>query len=225
MWQILQLPKKGRVIRRKEMKKKTVLTLLMATLLTSGLFAQISMSAGAGGSFSMHMTDYTRPAYVDPKPIVGGGFNAFFDATYAMVKVGMFIGGDSREIDWGTGNKVTMKMTYNYFSLGLLGKYPIDLGGFTMFPMLGFEYNMLLSGEMEAGGATETFERSPDNDMYILQLGVGADFNLTDKIYLRPNLLWGIDFRSSERDAPFKANNGAVFKHKLDIGIAAGFKF
>jgi len=207
------------------MKKKTVLALLMATLLTGGVFAQISMSAGVGGSFSMHMTDYSRPDYDDPKPIVGGGFNAFFDATYAMVKVGMFIGGDSREIDWGTGNKVTMKMTYNYLSLGLLGKYPIDLGGFTLFPMLGFEYNMFLSGEMEAGGAVETLEISPDLDMFILQFGVGVDFNLTDKIYLRPSLLWGIDFSSSERDEPFKVNNGAVFKHKLDIGIAVGFKF
>ncbi len=64
-------------------------------------------------------------------------------------------------------------MTYNYFSLGLLGKYPIDLGGFTLFPVLGFEYNMLLGGEMEAEGAAETLERSPDYDMFILQLGVG----------------------------------------------------
>jgi len=155
------------------MKKKTVLALLMATMLTGGVFAQINMSAGAGGSFSMHMTDYSRSDFDAPKPIVGGGFNAFFDATYAMVKVGMFIGGNSREIDWETGNKVTMKMTYNYLSLGLLGKYPIDLGGFTLFPMLGFEYNMLLGGKMEAGGAAETLERSPDYDMFILQLGVG----------------------------------------------------
>jgi len=207
------------------MKKKTVLALLMATLLTGGVFAQINMSAGVGGSFSMHMTDYSRSDFDVPKPIVGGGFNAFFDATYVMVKVGMFIGGDSREIDWETGNKVTMKMTYNYLSLGLLGKYPIDLGGFTLFPMLGFEYNMLLSGEMEAGGATETFERSPDNDMYILQLGVGADFNLTDKIYLRPNILWGIDFSRNEYERYTEENHGTVFKHKLDIGIAVGYKF
>jgi hypothetical protein len=62
-----------------------------------------------------------------------------------------------------------MKMTYNYFSLGLLGKYPIDLGGFTLFPMLGFEYNIFLSGKMSADGESVTLKRSPLNDMFILQ--------------------------------------------------------
>jgi hypothetical protein len=207
------------------MKKKMVLVLLMATMLTGGVFAQ--MSAGIGGSFGAYMVSYSHPDFdIDnPKPVVGGGFHGFFDANYALVKLGLFIGGNSEE-DSG----ITVKSTATYFSLGLLGKFPIDLGGFTLFPMLGFEYNMFMSGKMSAGDFSFDWKRADldkagDSDMFLLQLGVGADINLGESIYLRPSLLWGIDLTSSEAEQDFKDADGKVFKHKLDIGIAVGFRF
>ena len=214
------------------MKKKLVLALLMAALLAGGAFAQINinMSAGLGGNFGMHMTSYSGGGESESHNIVGGGFHAFFDATYAIAKAGMFFGGNSEKHDWGMGDPVTVKTSFTYFSLGLLGKYPIDLGSFTLFPMLGFEYNIFMSGKSSAEGESEKFKRSDldsssDFDAFILQLGAGADFNLTDKIYLRPSILWGIDLFRSNEEKVLKALDVSVFKHKLDIGIAVGYKF
>jgi len=211
------------------MQKKIVLMLLITVFAVGGAFAQVGMSAGVGGNFGVHMTSYSHPDadFDNPKPIVGVGFNAFFDATYVMVKAGMFIGGNSEEFDMGN-KKQTMNITGTYLSLGVLGKYPVDMGGFTLFPMLGFEYNMLLSMKMSMGDDSETFKRADqdnasDSDMLILQLGVGADFNLTDKIYVRPNLLWGIDLNRSKGEKDTK--DLRTFKHKLDFGLAVGFRF
>ena len=218
------------------MAKKIVLALLIATLVTGGAFAQLQMSAGIGGNFGVHMTSLSHDDFdIDnPKPIIGGGFNAFFDATYAMLKVGMFFGGNSEEESY-MGETMKNKSSFNYFSLGLLGKIPIELGSITLFPMLGFEWNILTGGKFTAEFAgeseSESFSRSDFEDdksyfdMFIIQLGVGADFNLTDRLYLRPTILWGIDVLRNKAEKDFKDNNGSTFKHKLDIGIALGFKF
>lgn len=215
------------------MNKKIVLVLLLATVLAGGAFAQ-SMSAGVGGGFAALMEsqshkDFDIPADDQPPTNTGVAFGAFFDASYAMVKLGMFIGGHEEK-----DGDFSMKMTGTFLSLGVLGKYPIDLGGFTLFPMLGFEYNMFQSMEMSIGPLNVKMKRSEIEDLgdkaseldqLILQLGVGADINLTEQLYLRPTLLWGIDLNSTEREKKFKDDGGSIFRHKLDIGVAVGFKF
>jgi len=217
------------------MRKKIILMLLMAAFLTGGAFAQINMSAGLGGNFGVYMRSYSGDGD-NPKPVIGSGFHAFFDATYAVAKLGMFIGGSSDEIE-GPYGKSKYKNTSAFFSLGLLGKYPIELGSFTLFPMLGFEYNIFMSGKYssevngvevssEKGSRSDLGDESSANDMFILQLGAGADINLTDNIYLRPSLLWGIDLhRNSKEKADKEIRDVSVFKHKLDVGIAIGYKF
>jgi len=199
------------------MRKNIILMLLMAAFLAGGAFAQINMSAGLGGNFGVHMTSYSGDGD-NPKPIIGGGFHAFFDATYAMAKAGMFIGGQA----WGDTS-----VTLTFFSLGLLGKYPIDLGSFTLFPMLGFEYNLFMSASAEGGklNRADMALLGGSRDMFILQAGAGADFNITDNIYLRPSLLWGIDLYRNAGEKAAKAAGSSVFKHKLDVGIAVGYKF
>ena len=82
-----------------------------------------------------------------PDPAAGGGFHAFFDATYAEVKLGFLFLGQKED---GVTN------SSSYFSIGVLGKYPIELGGFTLFPMLGFEYNIFTSAKAEG----ETLKRA-----------------------------------------------------------------
>jgi len=207
-----------RTLKEKKMSKRLVLVLLIATVLTGGVFAQFSMSAGLGGDFGVAMRSVPKDHGDSPKPLIGGGFNVFFDATYAMFKVGMFIGGNSEEY-----GPTTVKQTNTYLSFGLLGKYPINLGSsFSLFPMLGFEYNLILSEKTDS----TTYKRADmsshasDLDMFIIQLGLGADIDLTKSIYLRPSLLWGVDLNMNESE-----KNAKVFKHKLDVGIAFGFKF
>lgn len=184
------------------MVKKMVMVLLIAAVVTGSVFAQ--MSAGIGGNFSSIMASGDN---YEPDPVTGGGFFAFFDANYVMVKAGLLIAKDKDADD-----------AANYLSLGLLGKYPIDLGSFTLFPMVGLEYNMFLS---MGDGKREDLKDADFLDMILLQLGVGADFNITDSIYIRPTLLWGIDLHAND----YEKEIDGLFKHKLDIGIAIGFKF
>ena len=223
--------------------KKIIVSLVLAAFVATGAFAQIQMSAGLGGNLAVSMMSMSHPDVdLDPiDPVIGGGFHAFFDATYATLKVGMLILGETSEDSYDTGYgmaKMTTKMTSSYLTIGVLGKFPIDLGSFVLFPMLGFEYNMFLNGDYEvetkvgsttvsASGSTARgdVDKPEEMDMILVQLGVGADISLGDKLYLRPTILWGIDFNRGEFEKDFEDNDGTIFKHKLDIGIAVGFKF
>jgi len=163
------------------MYKKVILALLMAALLAGGVFAEGSwMSAGAGGLFDLSGNNGVKNGgdYAGAR-ILTLGFYGFFDLTYAEVDVSYAYGklttvssqGDFRDYDsrvWQLG-------------LTFLGKYPFELGDFTLFPLLGFNYNVIVS-HITAGKADP--EPGKWNQLGILA-GVGADFDLTDDLYLR----------------------------------------
>jgi len=214
--------------------KKLVLALLLSVILAGGAFAQVSAGVGANYSIYNQKNTYRTGDHtiteVSMDPWDGGAFNVFFDATYITAKAGMFFS----YYDYSIGTTIKGTSTNTYLSFGLLLKYPIDLGGFSVFPMLGVEYNMFLNyKDKRKNGSTTTttiYERSDmdptsDIDMLIGQVGLGGDFNLTDKIYLRPSIIWGIDFAKSNSDKTIIDAGGKVFKHKLDLGVAIGFKF
>jgi hypothetical protein len=63
-----------------------------------------------------------------------------------------------------------------------------------------------------------------------IKLGVGADINLSDAMYLRPSILYGINF-GTKNDNDTVDNYKKVpgldvtsFWHGLDIRVALGFK-
>jgi hypothetical protein len=216
--------------------KKLVLALFLSVILAGGAFAQVQMSAGIGASYGIYNQKNTYKTgdhtimEVSMDPWDGGAFNVFFDATYITAKAGMFFS----SYDYSIGATTTGTSTNTYLSFGLLLKYPIDLGGLSVFPMLGFEYNMFLNykDKRKNGSITTTtiYERSDmdptsDMDMLIVQVGLGGDYNLTDQIYLRPSIIWGIDFANSKSDKAIIDDGGKVFKHKLDLGVAIGVKF
>jgi hypothetical protein len=109
--------------------------------------------------------------------------------------------------------------------------------------MVGLEYNMFLSLKYSETwtptgvGNSYTFEDTNKRadylddyksgyDMLLLQLGVGADFYIFNGIYLRPSLLWGIDFnRTYWQKENLKADSKlSIFKHRLDIGLSVGIR-
>jgi len=231
--------------------KKVLLVLALAMFIAGGAFAQLSFSAGVGGNFSMYNQSYSHPDYDTEKadPVFGGGFNVFFDATYVTAKVGMFFLSDKEENSEDFGYykySYSRETQMTYLSLGILGKFPINLGAFTLFPMVGVEYNMFLSGKYTSSttmtyGASSTTtsgegtlkradfddDEKADADMFLLQLGVGADFNIVSGIYLRPTLLWGIDLNRSyyEKEWVKADSKVSIFKHRLDIGLSVGIRF
>jgi len=218
--------------------KKLVLALLVLTLAAGGAFAQIQLSAGAGGNFAvswdsvkMSQGGFTVEGLLTTS---GGGFYAFFDATYVEADVGMLFGKQKMKQTIGSASTDTDGASVSFLTLSLYGKYPIDLSGVTLFPMLGMQYDIGLSAKQEVGGVTyeADSEDLPDAlNKFWIKLGVGADINLSDAIYLRPSFLYGINFGTKDNnDAVDKSKKTpgldvSTFYHGLDIRVAVGFRF
>ena len=217
--------------------KKLVLALLVLTLAAGGAFAQFQLSAGVGGNFAvswesvkMSQGGFTVEGL---QTTPGGGFFAFFDATYVEADIGMLFGTQSMTTTVGGSSTDTEGPSVSFLTLSLYGKYPFDLGICTLFPMLGIQYDIGLSAKQEIGGTTyeADSEDLPDAlDKFWIKLGVGADFNLSETLYLRPVILYGINFGTkNNRDAVEAAQDQGTdvsqFYHGLDIRVAVGFRF
>jgi len=212
------------------MAKRIFLALLVLTLAAGGAFAQVSI--GIGGDFAVSWDSITTTnggsTYEMLYTRSGGGFYAFFDATYVEVDVGMLFGSQKYKYSWSSGSLEYDQGTRSYLTLGLFGKYPIDLGGFTLFPMLGIQYDLGLSAKDTNGKDIEFKDPSMADTLNRLwiKLGVGADINLGDSIYLRPSLLYGINFGTKVNNDTVKAGtNTTGLYHGLDIRAALGFRF
>ena len=235
------------------MAKRFFLALLVVTMAAGGAFAQISLSAGLGGTFTadFYNLNWTKDgkdmldAFDVPKDIydtnnVGGGFFAYFDATYVMVSLGMNFfdvspaNKDSKKEkdDWKIKDSLTE------FDIGLYGKYPFDLGGITLFPMLGVDFKIVLAQDTTVDGEKfkytndEGEEVSPVGDLSSVwfKAGVGLDIPLGEKLYLRPMFLYGLGLNNKSQNDMEKSLNegtklGSYINHGLDVKLALGFKF
>ena len=219
--------------RRNTMAKRIILALLVVTLAAGGAFAQ-ELSAGVGGNFAVSFDQITMSAGGNTGEVLGttsgGGFYVFFDAAYVEVDVGMLLGSQKIKSSFGGSSSEVDGPSVSYLTLGLYGKYPIDLGGFVLFPLLGIQYDLGLSAEQNGFKIEDSQDLADYLNRFWVKLGVGADINLSDALYLRPSVLYGINFGT-------KINNDAVdgyknqagvdvtsFYHGLDIRVALGFK-
>ena len=227
--------------------KKLVLVLVMIGC-GAALFAQgIGLSAGLGGNFAAQFTTYALTE--DAKDIgmkaedanshlIGGGIYAFFDATYVEANVGLLFGNanQDKKPDSSSGFRLypDKGMDVTALKLSLFGKYPIDLGGFTLFPMLGIDGQINLSVKSDGEDVPDD-SKDDYNEMFSyfwIKAGVGVDIPLSDKLYLRPEFLYGIRFNTDqEKDMLDYYNSGpkdmltGIVGHGLDVRLALGFKF
>jgi hypothetical protein len=243
-------------MRRNEV-KKLVLALLMAATLAGGVFAvDFSMSAGLGGTFAAGFQNYawtddgkkvvdsgvfgSKDTNVNDQNQIGGGFFAYFDATYAMLSLGMDF------YDLSPANKDAKKAldkakttyTLSTFDISLLGKYPIALGAASLFPMLGVDFKIAVSHDMTVNGKKYTFGKDYNKNDNIgdyftsvwLKFGAGADIPLGQKLYLRPMFLYGFGSLPKEtKDSMDAMNKGKkmadIVLHGLEVKVAVGYKF
>jgi hypothetical protein len=199
---------------------------------------------------------------------IGGGFGAFFDATYVEIGLGL---------DFATAKQGKTEVTVNgepyddlstdapdgstsltYFSFSLLGKYPIALGSkITLSPMVGFDWNILTSGKYEKDGGSVKFKRkdlpileglgeeNPDDyksmyDAFLINVGLGADFALSQKLYLRLSAMYGFKTKTKvEKDtitalkdgtdprlpSGVKADEVTIFTGGPTVKLGIGYKF
>ncbi len=139
-------------------------------------------------------------------PSSGVGFYGFVDVNYAELSVGLLFGGGKWKGTVGgsaAGQQVADEetevgdMKQTNLELGLLLKYPIDLSGLKVFPAVGINYSLCLGATLEG----EKADDPGDLSRLWINFGVGADYNLSENLFIRPVILYGIGMESKfEKD-------------------------
>jgi hypothetical protein len=185
--------------------------LVLAIIVTGSAFA-IDTSIGFGGNFFWNSDPYAIETFMNT---YGGGLFAFFDTTYIEASIGMVFGSIGED---GSAMAAYDGLTVSCLTFSLYFKYPLRLGfigNVDIFPLIGIQYDFGIIG-------MDNFSDTIDllNKLWI-KFGMGADINLTDKMYLRPSAFWGLNFGSktlSEFTPPRHGHDG------LDIRLALGFR-
>jgi len=209
------------------MAKRIVLALTILTLAAGGAFAQVSIGLGGNFAVSADLVKNSIQEINSTTTTPGGGFYAFFDATYLEVDVGMLFGSTNTVLE-GPGAPPAPNASYDgpnvtILTLSLYGKLPISLGSFTLFPMLGIQGDIGLSAKQDDAEVPSDQLADYFNRFWI-KLGVGADFNLSEQLYLRPSILYGINFGTKKINEQ-KGSDVTTFCQGLDIRVALGFRF
>ena len=163
---------------------------------------------------------------------VGGGIKGFFDVTYAEVGIGVTFGSGAIEMkETGFAGGLSDKVNYSFTALnfGLLGKYPIALAdNIVLFPAAGIDYQLVLSAKDEYGNDEDD---AGDLSALWFKFGAGMDIALTDAIFLRTTLLYGIRLANKmENDFVNElkmpgVNVNSRLGHGLTVNLGIGFKF
>jgi len=239
----------------------------MATISTTGAFAQVPLSfgvgssliSGFGGGVSGRVTEagdvvpfrlgnevYRHESYT------GRASSIFFDAHFVQLSLGYFSGTSATRSRSSASNPgvaaptVTGSAGRSGIEIGLLGKFPVGLSDrVTVFPLGGIAYRLVLTGTpmppIDLGGGNNNLSLNP---FYLsalwFRLGGGMDFALTQGVFLRSTITYGIRLRNRwENDvinhAPFE--NGPVgdarwlinydsarLGHGVDITVGVGFR-
>ena len=203
------------------MRKKMVLALLMATLLAGGVFAQnFSISAGGGVILGPSFSEWKDGGSSTKYSGFDFAINAFFDATYAEVNLGLLFNSSKEDRSDAKNEDNT------YLTLGVLGKYPFFLSDkLALFPFVGIDYYIGLESKYD-GEATEFDDPSMADYMNCLSLsfGAGVDFNITKTLYLRGEIGYVIVFNTNVENG-YVDFDVTISKGRIPIKLAVGYRF
>lgn len=206
------------------MAKKGLLVLILAAIVAGGAFAEMSVGGGV-----VYSGDFGGGVKLDPvkaeMPSNAFGAYGFFDIKYVEISAGILFGTTKLTMSYPGYSADLLDFSTTNFSLGLLGKFPIKVGEkVTLFPALGLDLQLCLSAEDEGVKADD-----PDklNTIYV-RFGGGIDFNLTDTLFIRGTILYGIRIQNElESDLADSMGSGAEANlgHGPAVKLAIGFKF
>ena len=241
------------------MKKYITLLTLFFALTAALAAADFSLSAGGGGYMGGLFTRYTltAPGSIDGEPVNVdadqemnqfnlGGF-LFVDGTWAVFSLGIQHGlnnyNETMIASSPTIDDLVMpsqgKGSETMLSLALLGKYPFTLNDrFTLFPLLGMEYQIALAQTREPDGGRKRYDRtdgiresSAKGDPYPLSvwnswfavIGAGLDYRVFSSLFVRAQLLYGFRLLTPyENDALEKARKGVNASNPKLSGLTSG---
>jgi hypothetical protein len=224
------------------MQKKIILALLLAAFAVGGAFAQqIGVSAGGGalldfsGNNGIKATEGDKENYMGHRNTSFGAF-AFFDVTYAEISAYFAYGsismvsildGKTAEADKDFKTRISAMQ----FGFSLLGKYPVNMGNFTIFPLIGVDYNRVLSVNTvvkdKDGKEIVNEEANDPGDMSQLGIlaGIGGDIKLNGPLFVRLEGLLHIRLPAKVYKDDIEDGTKATLGFGPQIKIAIGYKF
>jgi hypothetical protein len=219
---------------------KRILTILFILSISVSAFA-LDFSAGIGASAGYNWEPMSASGSGTTSTITQSyvplSFRAFIDATYLEASVGYRMANGASLKTEATGFTTTTTTTSNkqdWVSIGALFKYPFDLGSFTLFPIVGIEYDLNLSFKDSSGSdlkASMTADQKANLDQFWIKAGIGADLSFGG-FYIRPEVLIGYKLLSkAENDAlaAMKAipgvSSASITPLEVTGAVLVGFKF
>jgi outer membrane protein W len=218
----------------KNFKKIAVLLVLGCTVLAAAGAQDFKISAGAGvfydGVFSTIKSESDGTVIADYGYTRNGfGVQAFVDATYAEVSLDVIFGSQHQNAAETYENDPSM----THFGFSVLGKYPFKVGPVVLFPLVGIDYQVFLGGKYKYGDIDRSdLDYSDMFDAFSIVAGVGADYYLTDALYIRGSFTWNFKLDSkSEADLRKTAADGGwdeyltIFTSGPRLRVAVGYAF
>ncbi|RPJ08921.1 MAG: hypothetical protein EHM28_02995 [Spirochaetaceae bacterium] len=209
--------------------KKFLVLALICILATSAFAQDIKFGAGISLDYMPMFQNLTVDvADTDVNTSMNLlGVSAYFDASFVSLAVGyaFTMGGstdDGRVFGVDVDNETNDDFTMSMFTITLLGKYPFDMGGWYLFPMVGIEYSIMIMYSGDGGDTNMVGETGYDdmNDIVLLG-GVGAAF-MVDKFVIAPKVLFIYNLTPAPVEDPDPAE---ISQWGIAIGINVGYMF
>ena len=237
---------------------KKIISILMICSLATSLLVAMDFSFGIGQLYEQSFRNGSwvkGDIYVDEDTTVhvdmyegfrktSNGLFLFFDAKYAMLDVSYaraHVSGVWKDAPLVLGalpteDGVWLMGKMDHLTFSLLGKYPIDMGAFSVFPLLGVNYNYILTYEDAFGDdwleKNESTHKPADLSQFGILGGLGADYDLSESFYLRCQALFNLRFPSSmandtadlvEEIPGWSADNTLGATYRIQLGL--GYRF
>jgi hypothetical protein len=152
--------------------------------------------------------------------------SAFFDLTYAQIGLGYGLGvGRYKQITQvgATTTEVERDYSLGFLQLSLLGQYPFIVKKLRLFPAAGFVFRVCLTGSMN-GVEFDGTDKADFSNIH-LQLGGGADYDLSETAYVRLLALFGINLNPFLESASLSGDyywSGLLLRVHLLAGYRIG---
>jgi opacity protein-like surface antigen len=229
--------------------KRVLFLFVIFVSLAVAAFAELpefKLSVGGGGLFGANFSYWG----VEDKSLgdlnrydttsMGGGFYGLLDVTYAELNIGLLFG------KTGEDNPSVLNpddpMNTLALRFGLYGKYPVILSNtFTIFPLIGGEYELALRAAKNEGSRKMDFRdikfpvSTGNQDANAVEAlstawfkaGVGMDTHFSDHLFMRTELLYGIKLnnKSEKYQLDIRPDADFVIGHGGDFKLALGYQF
>jgi hypothetical protein len=207
--------------------KKIMAMLLCMTVCGAALFAQeekkpkslFSVGGGLALMPNFQSMKIKGSSETSDSSGFGGGINVFFDAKYAEANIGLIFANEKTE-----GQDKGIDSTN--LLIGVIGKYPIAIAEkFALFPFIGFDYRINLAASQDGNEIKDEggFKKADYFNALSLLFGIGVDYDITNALYFRGELGFGITFNTKYED-DIKEAIDSNFKGKIPVKLALGYR-